>query len=805
MTSFQVNDTTLNELGWPRIREALVARCGSSLGREPAAALGFLASEGEVETSLARVEEARTILRKQLEVPLAGTDDVRPALDRVSKGAPLAATELLAVARVAHTALRVRAFGRQQAMEAPLLAREAQAVPNLGPIGSRIDDALEPSGTVRDTASDALAMYRQRARALHQQIQARIDELMRDPMFAENLRDSYFSTRNDRYVLPINASYRARVPGIVHNASQSGQTIFVEPEQIIGLGNELSIAESLAAEEERRVLHELSEDVAGQVEAIRAATQAFAALDFVQAAARLSNELDAAVPRIVPPSRSEVVLERLRHPILLLQGKDVVANRVVLGERQTTLVVSGPNAGGKTVTITAAGLCALMLRAGLPIPASDSSALPLVRGVLSVVGDAQNMAQGLSSFSAHLTRLKDVLEVARAGHWVLVDEIAADTDPREGAAIATAVLDYLADKEARTFVTTHLEEVKALAVTDERFVNARVGLDPNTMRPTYALQLGTAGMSNALEVAGQVGLPPAILEVARKRMSEGSQLSQALARLDELSRSAEGDRARAREALEEAERIRAAAAAIEQDAARARDQARAEARAELASEIDAARAQVAKLIAHLQAAPDMREAQRAQRELAEKAQELAAQSMREQNVAEVRASDRAAGGAIKVGSKVRVASLGKDGEVIALADNVATVLVGALRTRAKLQDLVPVKAAGGAAKGGDGLRGRTRDEKARAARGGALGADEPSARLDIRGQRADDAIRNLEAFLDALYLKGASFGVVVHGHGTGALKDAIRDTLKLSPYVESSRPGERHEGGDGVTLVTLRG
>ncbi len=803
MTSFQVNDTTLNELGWPRIREALVARCGSSLGREPAGALGFLSSEGEVETALARVEEARTILRKQLEIPVAGVDDVRPALDRVAKGAPLAATELLAVARVANAALRVRAFGRQQAMEAPLLGREAQAVPNLGPIGSRIDDALEPSGTVRDSASDALMMYRQRARALHQQIQARIDELLRDPMFAENLRDSYFSTRNDRYVLPINASFRSRVPGIVHNASQSGQTIFVEPEQIIGLGNELSIAESLAAEEERRVLHELSEDVAGQIDAIRMATQAFAALDFVQAAARLANDLDAAVPRIVPPSRSEIVLERLRHPLLLLQGKDVVANRVVLADRQTTLVVSGPNAGGKTVTITAAGLCVLMLRAGLPIPASDASALPLVRGVLSVIGDAQNMAQGLSSFSAHMTRLKDVLEGARAGHWVLVDEIAADTDPREGAAIATAVLDHLADKEARTFVTTHLEEVKALAVTDERFVNARVGLDPSTMRPTYALQLGTAGMSNALEVAAQVGLPASILEVARKRLNEGSQLSQALAKLDELSRSAEADRGRAREALAEAERVRADAAKLEAQAAKARDEAKAEARAELAGELDAAREQVAKLIAQLQAAPDMREAQKAQRELNEKARELAAQTAREQNVADVRASDRAAPGSIKVGGKARVASLGQDGEVIAIDGNVATVQIGALRTRAKLEDLVPVKAGGG--KAAEGLRGRTRDEKAKAARGGAVGADEPSSRLDIRGQRADDAIRNLEAFLDALYLNGASMGVVVHGHGTGALKDAIRDTLKLSPYVESARPGDRHEGGDGVTIVTLRG
>ncbi|MBC7794633.1 MAG: endonuclease MutS2, partial [Clostridia bacterium] len=265
MTSFFIQSDTLRELGWHHIVSALGSRCGSSLGRERAEAIAFLEDTG-VDTSLARIEEVRTLLRKEIEIPVAGADDIRAQLARAEKGAVLAATELLAVARVSQTASRVRAFGRSRVMEAPLVGAEAQQVANLGPIGARIDEVLEPSGTVRDTASDALMQYRARARALHQQIRTRIDGMMADTVFVENLRDTYFSTRNDRYVLPINSSFRSRVPGIVHNASQSGQTIFVEPDQIIGLGNELSIAESLAAEEERRVLHELSEDVAGQVE-----------------------------------------------------------------------------------------------------------------------------------------------------------------------------------------------------------------------------------------------------------------------------------------------------------------------------------------------------------------------------------------------------------------------------------------------------------------------------------------------------------------------------------------------------------
>jgi DNA mismatch repair protein MutS2 len=805
MTSFLTNAATLNELGWQHIRDALSARTGSALGRERVAALAFLNDDAAVDTSLARIEEVRTLLRKEIEVPISGVDDVRPQLDRVEKGAALSASELLAIARVSQTASSVRAFGRSRVMEAPLVGGQAQQVANLGPIGARIDEVLEPSGTVRDNASDQLLMYRTRARALHQQIRVRIDELIADPSFAENMRDTYFSTRNDRYVLPINASFRARVPGIVHNASQSGQTIFVEPEQIIGMGNELAIAESLAAEEERRVLGELSEDVAGQVDNLRAAQAIFAELDFTQAAARLANALDASVPVIVPPSRTALKLRNVRHPVLVLQGKKVVGNTLDLSAEQLTLVVSGPNAGGKTVTITAAGLCALMLRAGLPVPADDGSEMPLTRGVLSVIGDAQDMGRDLSSFSAHVTRLRDVLDVARAGVWVLVDEIAADTDPREGAALATAVLEHLAEHDARTFVTTHLEEVKSLGITDPRFVNARVGLDAATLRPTYRVELGAAGMSNALDVAAQIGLPAAVLEKARERVAKGSQISLALSRLETLERTVVDERERARVALAEAQAERERAAVVLRDAEQQREEARAKAREEVLAELEAQRAEMAQLIAKVQGAPDMREAQRLQRELEARAARMREEQQRASAKAEI-AHVAIPEKDLKVGLKVRVLSLGRDGEVVSLEPEHATVAVGVLKTRVKRSDLVPVggKNSGAAPKTQDGLRPRTRDEKARAARGGGLDDDAPQTELDIRGRRAEDAMSALTTFLDALYLKGASRGTIIHGHGTGALKEAIRDVLRLSPYVESFRPGDRGEGGDGATIVDIK-
>lgn len=802
MDEFVINDVTLREMGWPHIQAALGARAATANGQELARGLAFLPDREAVRTALARVEEARELGRRELVIPVAGAEDVRPALERVAKGGVLAPAELLACARTVSAASRVRSFLEARKLEAPLLGRMGESLPALGPLASRIEDTLEPSGAVRDGASEALAMHRQRARALHQQIQGRIDGMLHDPAFSSQLRESYYSTRNDRYVLPVVASFRAKVPGIVHNASQSGQTLFIEPEEIIGLGNELSIAESLAAEEERRVLAELSEDVGGHVDELRHSLALLAQIDLVQASARLAVDLDASSPNIAEPHEA-LELYGLRHAVLLLQGKKVIANDVRLDPEQRALVVSGPNAGGKTVTITAIGLCGLMLRAGLPVPADSRSVLPICRGVVSAIGDAQDLARDLSTFSAHLTRLRDILVAARGGWWVLVDEIAADTDPREGAAIAAAVLGRLVQRQARVFVTTHLEEVKALGVTDPRFVNARVGLDAQTMRPTYRLELGAAGMSNALEIAAQVGLPADVLAEARERVRSGSQLTLALARVEEMEREIERRRRDAEAEREAAVSARQAALAERAEAERLRGEAEQRARAELAGELEEARQRVGHMIAELQAAPSMRLAQKAQQALEEQAAELAVKQQRHEARRAVRARQpvtSGAGEAIKPGARVRVVSLAKDGEVLSVVDGEATVAVGPLRMRAKLDDLVVV--------GGQAPKARSfspgdeaRERRVRVERGG---DDVPSNRLDLRGQRADEALRALESFLDVMFLKGPSYAIVVHGHGTGALKEALRDMLRSSPYVATFRPGDRHEGGDAVTVIELR-
>ncbi|MEL6547758.1 MAG: endonuclease MutS2, partial [Myxococcota bacterium] len=362
----------------------------------------------------------------------------------------LSGLELLSCARLIQTGARVRAFYKTHTLLAPRVAAVAEKVPRLNPIASRISDMIEPSGALKDSASDALAEYRGRARSLHQQIQGRIKGMLDDPDFGEVLRDDYFSVRNDRYVLPIISSFRGRVPGIVHNASGTGQTIFVEPDQIIGLGNELSIAQSLVAEEEERLYAELSTDLADYADELDETLERLGRIDLLEACARLSDELDATRPEIA--ENGAFVLPEARHPVLILQGKTVVPNRIELAPEQRALVVSGPNAGGKTVTITSLGLAALFLRAGLPVAGGSGCRVPLTKGVGSVIGDAQDMSRDLSTFTAHLSRLGEILEHVGGGWLVLIDEIAADTDPTEGAAIAVAVLERLVEKHGQVAV-----------------------------------------------------------------------------------------------------------------------------------------------------------------------------------------------------------------------------------------------------------------------------------------------------------------------------------------------------------------
>lgn len=794
---------TLDDLAWPEILAALSARCRTDAGRQRAEARPFLDSRTAVKDALALVEEARKLAQEQFALPFGTMADVRKYVPRAEKGGMLEPRELLAVSQVLFAFARTRDALLEREHAVPGLATIGRRLPELEDVAQRIERCFESDGTIADRASPALKEARDRARGLHRSIMQRLDKLLHDANFTINLRENYYSIRNGRYVVPVVASHQAQIPGIVHNASQTGQTLFVEPQTMVGLGNDLAIAESLVLEEERRILQELSEVVGRHALKIEAGIDASAELDEAEAAARLCADLDAITPEVLPAD-GDVELMLVRHPLLALRGGEVVANDVRLAGDARCLVVSGPNAGGKTVTLTTVGLCSLMLRAGLQIPAANGSKLPLYRTIHSAVGDAQDLSRGLSTFSAHVLELKKIVLEAERGALVLIDEIAADTDPREGAAIAVAVLEDLLERGAVVLVTTHLEEIKALAHLDPRFVNARVGFDPRRMAPTYRLQLGAAGASSAIDLAARMGLPERIITRSRDlAMGSGGALAKALAATEDERRKLSEELDRVRETKAAAEKARAEAEQAKAEVERRLQEQQLEHKETLRAELEKVQTQMRELLQSLREQASVDATLKAQRELGERvaAEERELQAAR---AATLRTEPASGPLELKVGGWVHHAGLGRDVEVIEVDGDEAVVAAGPLKMRAPVRELAPAQKGKPAKKFPTTPAEKKNASLTRASDAAAKEVTAANFRCDVRGMRGDDAMREVEQFLDRIYRSGEEAALIVHGHGTGALKSTLRQYLADSPYIRSYRPGEAHEGGDGVTVVTLR-
>lgn len=804
-----VSERTNAALGFDDVKRALAARCRTEMGVSRAQSRPLLPDRESVLRALELVAQTRRLRMEPLSLPIGGLKDVRPAAEQAAKGGMLEPRALLEICQCLFAFERTADVLKERQERHPGLFELARQLPLLGKLATKLDRAIEPSFEISDRASPALRDARDHARALHRRIRQRLDELLHDTRFAANLRESYYSVRNERYVVPVLASQQREVEGIVHNASQSGQTLFVEPQELIGLGNQLAIAQSLVVEEERKVLLELSELVGREATGIVRGVEACAQLDELEAAASLATDLNASAPS-VEPADGLLQLKGLRHPRLLLKaiaepGQAVIANDVDLGDQARALVVSGPNAGGKTVTLTGVGLSALMLRAGLPIPCDEGSRMPLFTQVHSAVGDQQSLEAGLSTFSAHVAQLREMTLSARRGALVLIDEIAADTDPREGAAIATAVLEDLLDKGALVLVTTHLEELKALAHLDRRFVNARVGFDAKRMAPTYRLQLGFAGASSAIDIARRSGLSEAICARAVDLATNaGGALSKALQAAEDERRRLADQREQATRDAAEAQRLRAE---LEQRADEAQTSQRAQElkfREALRAELEFARGQLRELVEKLERAKGDAALKAAKAASAELTARINEQTQGERTIRQ--ASQPPAELVplkLEVGAKARHLGLDTDVEIVDVGQDTLTVMAGTLRMRVSPSELGPTRrsATSPSAMPGGASKAQERLKRAEAAAKKPLTMASP--RLDVRGQRAEDAVRLIERFLDRAAQDGEEAALIVHGHGTGALKASVREYLEQSPYAKDYRSAEASEGGDGVTVVVL--
>jgi DNA mismatch repair protein MutS2 len=795
---FSVSQRTLAQLDWPEVVARLCAHAATPLGRARAAEGNlFEASAAAASERMAETGEARALLDAEDLPPLGGMADLEPSLRRLAAGGVLSAPELLDLGRsllALHAGAR---FLRRRRAAAPRLAALADTIVEQPDLEASIARCLDEQGEVRDAASPALADARARARGLAAELTRRLEDYLRDPDLASSLSDAFVTVRNDRFVLPVRADARGRVRGIVHDASGSGTTLFVEPEAVVELNNRLKQAELLAEREILRVLRGLSEQAARVLPALRAGLDALTVIDLAMARGRLSRDWDAVAPEV--GEAGVFVLPQLRHP--LLDPGAVVPNDVRLGESYAVLVLSGPNAGGKTVAMKALALAALCARAGLHVPAARGARVDLVDALLADIGDEQNLRESLSTFSAHMANLARIVDAATPQSLVVLDEIGVGTDPGEGAALAQAVLEALADAGARVVATTHYNLLKEMAEVDPRFENASVEFDPETLAPTYRLRLGAAGASSATAVAARMGLSGDVLARANALLErEDRRLDRMLVELSASRAALERERGEAQRLRAESEEARAEYGEKLRRLQDRRDELFKTMRADLDRAFREAHAEVAAVIRGLQRGDaDARAAARArERLLAIDAERRAAESA----AAPAAAEEEDAGAALdwrfaRPGDPVRIRG-GGAAILVALPDRrgLAAVSVGGARV------LVPaerVRPAGGDAPPAR-ARPRVRVEIEAPPEQSELGGSE---RCDLHGMRVEEALERLLQALDRAARRGCDRLIVVHGRGTGALRDAVRQYLRDSPYAASFGPAGPAEGGDGATVVEL--
>ncbi len=816
-------DKAHSDLEWGRLLDALKQRCESNVGRDRAANLEPC-PRAELATAIAEVREAIYADDHADPLPIAAVPDAREAWQRAMHGGVLSPIELRAIADVLASARTLRRYLHARRETLPHLFNACSTDAALDGVEDEISTSFDPNGMLADHASPRLRELRSEHSAARGRMISRIEELIR--RYSHILSDTYWTEREGRYVLPVRSDAHERFPGIVHASSGSGHTLFVEPRVLVPLGNRLKMLEADVRREEEAIYAALTERIVEVLTSVRGAIDALGKADLLLAITRLSRDLRLHFPDVDEGETFVADLRDLRHPLLMLEALEATEKRTVIPSDIKirgghALVVSGPNAGGKTVALKALGLAALMLRHGLPIAAQEGSRLGVVEIVLTDVGDDQSLQKSLSTFSAHVVNLTRTLESARPGALVLLDELAGGTDPREGEALAAAVLDGLCRRGAAVVATTHYEGLKALALGDPRFENASVGFDAATLTPTFRLALGVPGASSALAVARRFGIPSLVVERAETYLSgEQRTFEQTVQRLNDERRALELARSAAEEEAEKAKSLRKQ---LENELAelRARDRRILEKEADsLMQGVRRARedlrAAQARLRAHKLEATDLRETERLLDNVGGKLALGGELSELIDKPPAPRGEAIVAETAIQKGTRVWVPRLRAEAEVVAVqGDGQLRVAAGSLKLTVARDDvrLVNPEATRSAARGkGPRLRSshgsavhRPEREPLPAFEGAeSLPAMQTTDNTcDLRGLRVDDAWPMLESFLDRALHGGQRVAFVVHGHGSGALREKVRDELKRSQYVSRFRSGQPNEGGEGVTVVWL--
>lgn len=793
-----MNQKALETLEYKKIIAQLKREMGSAASAKLADELTPLTSEKIIKEELRSTTEAVDLIVRKGPLPTGGLYDIREALLLAKKGGSLTMRQLLEVQNVLGISSEVVAFMHDDALpELKYIGEMVDLIVEFTALEKEISRCILTEDEMADNASPKLKDIR---RNIHQQNQAIKNKLSRIITSSSNktyLQDAIVTMRDGRYVIPVKQEYRSFFPGMVHDQSKGGATLFIEPQGVVELNNKLRELEVEEQLEIARILAELSSRVAEHYREIRSNLELLTKLDFIMAKGKLSCKMHASEPKI--DADGELRLISARHP--LIEYKKAVPVDIRIGGDYRTLIITGPNTGGKTVSLKTAGLLVMMAQSGLHIPASHASTLPIFGEVFADIGDEQSIEQSLSTFSSHMKNIVSIIDKASYDSLVLVDELGAGTDPTEGAALAIAILERFYDSGALTMATTHYNELKKYALATSGVENAAMEFDVETLTPTYRLLIGVPGKSNAFEISKKLGLSESVIERASEHIKHGDmEFENVISSIEDDKRKAAADRLDAEsmraEIEERLKKLEEKEKAVSEKRADIIAEAKREAR-ELLREIKSAVKDVQKDLRRLQKSGahtnlNTGALEKSRRKINE-AEDLVSEKVVKQVNSEPVSADT-----LKIGDRVKLLTIGQNGTILSLPDEKGNLMIniGALKVKARLQDLMLIN------------EGKDRKPQAKSSsKYGSLlrsKSSSVSASINVMGKNLEDALADVEKYLDDVYMAGLDMVSIIHGRGGGILKDGIRQMLKRKKYVDSYGAASYNDGGEGVTVVRMK-
>lgn len=782
------------ELG--AVLEMLGNEASSEDAKDAAVSLNPVNDLSQAQFLLSQTEDAFSLIARFGGPSFSGLNNVNNAVSRAAAGGELNTAELL---RIGSTLRAVRSlyewYGHCSGVSTSLDTLFDSITVNKY-LEEKIFSVIVSEEEIADRASDELFEIRRKIRAKSNSVREKLDSIIHSTHYQKFLQEPIVTQRSGRYVVPVKAEHRADVPGLVHDMSSSGATVFIEPVSVVDANNEIKILESREREEIKRILYELSLEAGNFSESIKHSYESAVQIDLIFAKARLAYKMKATMPLLNKDGK--ILLKKARHP--LLDAHSVVPVDISLGDEFDTLVITGPNTGGKTVSIKTIGLLSLMAMCGLLIPAADRSEIAVFDNILVDVGDEQSIQQNLSTFSAHMVNIIDIMKQAGANSLVLIDELGAGTDPVEGAALAVAIIEKLRSKGAKIAATTHYAELKAYALETPGVMNGSCEFDVDTLRPTYRLLIGVPGRSNAFAISEHLGMEKSVIDEAKRLVNNETKSFEAvLQKLEETRRELEKEKEKAQRATEAADRMRRKAQSEKDRAAQLRDNELEKAKREAEKIIASAKRQSSDFLLHLEQLKKEADsnnatetARKTRREIKNRLGEME-DTVNPRKLADEWDEDYKLPRPVVPGDAVVIRSIG-EGEVLEVNKNNVLVKSGMLKTRVKMSDLRLIKKKEPPKQSKPSLLYRTSSK-----------ADSDiSTEIDLRGKTVDEALHDLSLFIDKCVLLNLHEIRIIHGKGTGALRAAVQEDLRRHPNIADYRLGVYGEGENGVTIAHLK-